>query len=114
MVSRVLLAGQRRPGDFAARFGGEEFAILLPDTDQDGALGVAESIRAAIAALAFPHGASPLRILTVSAGVHSLTPQRGQPPRALIEAADRGLYRAKAKGRNRVCGAPLEDDAVSV
>ena len=114
MVSRALLAGQRRPGDLAARFGGEEFAILLPDTDQDGALAVAESIRAAIAALAFPHGASPLRIITVSAGAHSLIPQRGQPPRALIEAADRGLYRAKARGRNGVCGAPLEDDAVSV
>ena len=113
MVSRALLAGQRRPGDLAARFGGEEFAMLLPDTDLDGALAVAESIRAAIAALAFQHGASPLRILTVSAGAHSLIPQRGQHPRALIEAADRGLYRAKAQGRNGVGAAPLEDAAVS-
>ena len=113
MVSRAMLAGQRRPGDLAARFGGEEFAMLLPDTDLDGALGVAESIRAAIAALAFPHGASPLRILTVSAGVHSLIPQRGLHPRVLIEAADRGLYRAKAEGRNGVGTAPLEDESVS-
>jgi len=113
MVARAMLAGQRRPGDLAARFGGEEFAMLLPDTDLDGALAVAESIRAAIAALAFPHGASPLRILTVSAGAHSLTPQRGGHPHALIEAADRGLYRAKAEGRNGVGAAPLEDETVS-
>ena len=109
MVGRAMLAGRRRSGDVAARFGGEEFAMLLPDTDLDGALAVAESIRAAIAAAAFPHGASPLRILTVSAGAHSMIPQRGQNARALIEAADRGLYRAKAEGRNGACAAPPED-----
>jgi diguanylate cyclase (GGDEF)-like protein len=109
-VSTAMLAGQRRPGDVAARFGGEEFALLLPDTDLDGALAVAESIRAAIAAIKFPHGASPFRILTVSAGVHALTPQRGQNVHALVEAADRGLYQAKAEGRNGVCAEPVEDD----
>ena len=113
-VSQAILAGQRRPGDVAARFGGEEFAILLPDTDQEGALAVAESIRAAIAALALPHGASPLRILTVSAGAHSQIPQRGQKARTLIKAADSGLYLAKAQGRNGVCAAPLEKDCEHV
>ncbi|GGE79349.1 sensor domain-containing diguanylate cyclase [Massilia psychrophila] len=109
MVSRAMLAGQRRPADVAARFGGEEFAMLLPDTEPGGALAVAESIRAAIAAAQFPHGASPFRILTISAGVHSMIPQRGQNARALVEAADRGLYRAKAQGRNSVCAEQLED-----
>jgi diguanylate cyclase (GGDEF)-like protein len=64
---------------------------------------VAEVVRAAVAALQFEHGASPFRTLTVSAGVHALVPVRGQAPRALIEAADRGLYQAKAAGRNQVC-----------
>ena len=110
LVGKAVQAGQRRGGDTAARFGGEEFAMLLPDTDLDGALAVAQVIRAAIAALKFPHGASPFRILTVSAGVHALIPQRGQLPRALVEAADRGLYQAKAEGRNGVCAEPEESD----
>jgi diguanylate cyclase (GGDEF)-like protein len=110
MVSTAMLAGQRRPGDVAARYGGEEFAMLLPDTDLDGALAVAESIRAAIAMARYPHDASPFRILTVSAGVHALIPQRGQKAHALIAAADRGLYQAKAEGRNGVCAEPVEVD----
>ncbi|MDL2358471.1 MAG: sensor domain-containing diguanylate cyclase [Pseudomonadota bacterium] len=108
MVAKAVMAGQRRPGDVAARYGGEEFAILLPDTDLAGALAVAEQVRLAIAAAAFAHGASPFRILTVSAGVHAFVPQRGQSVRALVEAADRGLYQAKAEGRNGVCAEPVE------
>ncbi|MDB5906076.1 MAG: diguanylate cyclase [Massilia sp.] len=104
-VSKAVAAGPRRSGDLAARFGGEEFAILLPGTDLEGALAVAEAVRVAIAELKFEHGASPFRILTVSAGVHSFVPSRGQAARSLIEAADRGLYQAKAAGRNRVCAA---------
>jgi diguanylate cyclase (GGDEF)-like protein len=108
MVSTALLAGQRRPADVAARYGGEEFAMLLPDTGLDGALAVAESIRAAIAMAGYPHDASPFRILTVSAGVHAMIPQRGQNARDLVAAADRGLYQAKAEGRNGVCAEPVE------
>ena len=104
-VAEALQAGQRRPGDVAARFGGEEFTILLPDTDLAGALLVAEKVRAAIAALAVPHQRSPFQVVTASAGVHAFVPQRGQHARTLLEAADRGLYQAKAEGRNRVCTA---------
>lgn len=110
MVGAVVLAGQRRPGDTAARFGGEEFAMLLPDTGLDGALAVAQAVRAAIAARKLPHGASPFRILTVSAGVHAFIPQPGQLARTLVEAADRGLYQAKAEGRNSVCAEPEETE----
>ncbi|MES2759688.1 MAG: diguanylate cyclase, partial [Pseudomonadota bacterium] len=110
-VAAAVLAGQRRPGDVAARFGGEEFTILLPDTDLAGALLVAEKVRAAIAALALAHDASPFGFVSASAGVHSCIPSRGQNPRTLIEAADRGLYQAKAEGRNRVCPAPPTQQA---
>ena len=103
MVAKAVQGGQRRPGDVAARFGGEEFAILLPGTDLAGALAVAQAVRAAIADARFPHSASPLGMITVSAGVHAGIPVRGQPLRALLEAADRALYQAKAEGRNRVC-----------
>jgi diguanylate cyclase (GGDEF)-like protein len=104
-IARAVLGGQRRPGDIAARFGGEEFVILLPGTDLHGALAVAEAVRAAIADAGAPHGASPLQKVTVSAGVHACVPARGTQPRSLVEAADRGLYQAKAEGRNRVCAA---------
>ena len=105
MVAHAVQSGPRRPGDLAARFGGEEFAILLPDTSLEGAMAVAESVRAAIAALKLAHGASPFRVVSVSAGVAMMTPARGQQQRALVEVADRGLYRAKAEGRNRVAQA---------
>ncbi|HEU4373830.1 MAG TPA: diguanylate cyclase [Telluria sp.] len=105
MVARAVQAGPRRPGDIAARFGGEEFTVLLPGTGIDGAVAVAEAVRTAVAALHCPHGASPLRTVTVSAGVHALTPSVGQPALTLVEAADRALYQAKAEGRNRVCAA---------
>jgi diguanylate cyclase (GGDEF)-like protein len=104
-VATAVLSGQQRPGDIAARFGGEEFTILLPDTDLAGAMLVAEKVRTAIAALSMAHDGSPFHFVSVSAGVHACIPQRGQHPRTLVEAADRGLYQAKAEGRNRVCAA---------
>jgi diguanylate cyclase (GGDEF)-like protein len=102
-VAKAVMGGQRRAGDVAARFGGEEFAILLPATNLEGALAVAEGVRAEIAAARAEHGASPFRIVTVSAGVHACIPARGAAPSVLVEAADRGLYQAKEQGRNRVC-----------
>jgi diguanylate cyclase (GGDEF)-like protein len=104
-VAQAVLSGQRRPADVAARFGGEEFIILLPDTDLAGALLVAEKIRAAIAALQCAHGGSPFHVVTASVGVHARVPARGQAPRSMVEAADQALYLAKAEGRNRVCSA---------
>jgi diguanylate cyclase (GGDEF)-like protein len=104
-VAKAVMGGQRREGDIAARFGGEEFVILLPNTTIEGALAVAEGVRATIAGARAEHGASPFRIVTISAGVHACIPARGEAPRLLVEAADRGLYQAKEQGRNRVCAA---------
>lgn len=107
----VLLATQlkrccRRRMDTPARCGGEEFAIILADTDAAHALEFAESVRLAVAALGLPHPASRTApFLTVSVGVATATRDGEFTPEALIADADRALYAAKNAGRNRVCSA---------
>ncbi len=94
-----------RAGDLVARYGGEEFAMVLPQTNRAGAVQVAERVRAAVAAAALPHPASPVcDRVTVSVGVACMTPPPQAPSdvRALIEQADRHLYLAKKLGRNQV------------
>ena len=91
-----------RQTDIAARYGGEEFVVLLPDTALDGAIIIAERIRAEIADELFPgHDGAFDASLTLSIGVASY-PDDGDNIDALIEAADTGLYAAKAAGRNKV------------
>jgi diguanylate cyclase (GGDEF)-like protein len=94
-----------RAGDLVARYGGEEFAMVLPLTNRAGAVQVAERVRAAVAAAALPHPASPVcDRVTVSIGVACITPQPHGPSdaRTLIQQADRHLYLAKHLGRNQV------------
>src|SRR3954451_23829705 len=98
-----LLADTVRASDVAARAGGEEFCILLPDTDLDGALDVAEKLRAAIARLEVPGVA--MRI-TGSFGVAALPMHAVEAP-TLLRKADRALYVAKEQGRNRVQAATV-------
>ncbi|MGF6965959.1 diguanylate cyclase (GGDEF)-like protein [Paraburkholderia sp. WC7.3g] len=102
VVARCIAQNVRRPGDTAARFGGEEFAVLLPDTDATGAGRIAEQIRAAVQALQCRHVASAHHVLTVSAGVATAQGAAIATSRALVDAADQALYRAKDAGRNRV------------
>lgn len=106
-VAYAIHACLRRPADFLARYGGEEFAVILPDTDADGALRLAESVRAAVERLEVPHpDAAAHPWVTVSIGVGGVAPDAaaGGPAtaRALLRTADEALYRAKQAGRNRV------------
>ncbi len=96
----AVLKEQARATDVAARYGGEEMALVLPETDAAGARVIAERLRAAVAAASYATEQGALRV-TVSLGV-STAPGDGSSLEALIEAADRALYRAKQAGRNRV------------
>ncbi|MEA2830451.1 MAG: hypothetical protein QOF22_1199 [Bradyrhizobium sp.] len=89
---------------FAGRYGGEEFCLLLPNTDAKRALEIGEMVRAAIQNLAIPHATSSYQTVTGSVGVACTRPNDTQQPGDLIEAADAALYAAKHRGRNTVVG----------
>lgn len=97
----LLLRRHARTDDLAARIGGEEFALMLPECDAEAARVFAERLREAVADAEFTPGGEPQRI-TVSIGIAELAPGRDVRP-ALMAAADTALYRAKSEGRNRVC-----------
>lgn len=97
-----------RAQDLVARWGGEEFLVLLPDTDLEGGLVVAENLREGVAARTLTIGGQTVR-LTLSLGVARCA--KGQPYNECIKSADSALYRAKVQGRNRVVAAPRSDSA---
>jgi diguanylate cyclase (GGDEF)-like protein len=87
---------------FAGRYGGEEFCLLLPNTNAARALEIGETVRAAVQDLAIPHATSGHQAVTVSIGVACTQPNDAQHPGDLVEAADAALYAAKHRGRNTV------------
>ena len=100
-VAQALSSAATRARDFFARFGGEEFVLVLPETDAEAAQKVAERCRKLIFKEQIPHEKSPVgQLLTVSLGVGTITPTHQDQPLAFIEAVDRRLYQAKQKGRN--------------
>jgi len=122
-IALVLLKSCRRPGDLACRYGGDEFAVILPETDTAGAYLVAERIRTLVAELdctlfnfkkigsvlgeaeeanyfEASNSLQPSFQITVCVGVSSMNPVEGGTPDELIAQADRALYRAKTAGRN--------------
>jgi len=92
-----------RPGDLVARFGGEEFAVILPNTGSEGAARLATEICEAMRMRRLPHRGNPFGIVTVSVGCATLTPAFGLHAVNLVESADQSLYTAKHLGRNQVC-----------
>jgi diguanylate cyclase (GGDEF)-like protein len=105
-VASLLLQSLRCKDDFAARFGGEEFVVLLPGTTQDGAMIVAERIRKLVEVAgspALPEPGSHPRLSTVSCGVASCWPSDSNCEEDLLDSADKALYQAKSSGRNQVC-----------
>ncbi|MFP4151655.1 MAG: diguanylate cyclase [Alkalispirochaeta sp.] len=102
-IAGVLAEAGQRGTDLVARFGGEEFVVLLPDTEQETAVVIAEKIRNGVASLEIRHEGSPeAGIVTVSVGVCSGVPAPSDLPMKLLSRADECLYRAKDLGRNRV------------
>jgi diguanylate cyclase (GGDEF)-like protein/PAS domain S-box-containing protein len=103
-VAAAIRGALLRPADVAARYGGEELAVVLPNTDLPGAAVVARAILEAVRALTIPHRHAPASIVTVSCGVAAIeTPVATSEQAALIDRADRALYRAKQAGKNRLC-----------
>jgi len=101
-VARVLGSAATRARDLLARFGGEEFVLVLPETDQAAAWKLAERCRELILAEQIPHESSPLGpALTISVGVGSAIPGHDDELRAFIDTVDKRLYQAKQQGRNR-------------
>ena len=112
-VGSLLQQALRAEDDFVARFGGEEFIVLLPDAEPDTALKVAERIRTLVQVAGSPalqrDAVTPGQDVwaTVSCGVATAWPTASLEPNRLISEADSAMYRAKQEGRNRVCTAPL-------
>ena len=103
-VAGAIRETLHRPSDFAARYGGEEMAVILPNTDLAGAVYVAETVRQAIEAMGVAHGKSPLGVVTASIGAAATLPGTEQALAGLVAQADAALYHAKNAGRNRVQG----------
>ena len=105
IVANILPQSFNRAGDFAARWGGEEFVLLLPNTPLDGALDIAEKIRANIENAVIPCVDSSTTRVTVSIGVSTQIPAQSDTKEAFFSGVDKALYAAKEAGRNRVCHA---------
>jgi diguanylate cyclase (GGDEF)-like protein/PAS domain S-box-containing protein len=103
-VARALDAGASRPGDLCVRLGGEEFVLLLPNTDADTARDLAERCRKLLRQREIAHARSGVgRLVTVSLGIGTIVPGAEDAPDVFLDRIDRRLYQAKSAGRDRIC-----------
>ncbi|MGC8764731.1 MAG: sensor domain-containing diguanylate cyclase [Brevinematia bacterium] len=103
-VSEKIKENTLRPADIVARYGGEEFIVILPNTPFEGAMTVAERIKDSVADLKITHPASPFGIITISIGISTSIPEKFEKYEVILEDADKNLYIAKRKGKNRIEG----------
>jgi diguanylate cyclase (GGDEF)-like protein/PAS domain S-box-containing protein len=104
-IAESVLDVVTRAGDIAARIGGEEFAVILPNTANEGAMQLAKLISASLSRRGLPHNTNPVGFVTISIGCATVVPLLGQSPTILMQQADNALYAAKHAGRNQVCNA---------
>ena len=111
VVAQKIQDTVNRPYDLVARYGGEEFICVLPNTDVIGGTYVAQQIVDSIVSMKIAHINSPISsYVTVTAGVSTIVPMYDMPNKILVEAADKQLYLAKDRGRNRVLGCLVEEN----
>jgi diguanylate cyclase (GGDEF)-like protein len=104
-VAGLMRTILERPADLVARFGGEEFICVLPETGLSGSMAIAEKLRGSVVSMEITHQYSPVApMLTVSLGVAAAVPNNEMKSSDLISCADKQLYLAKQGGRNRVMG----------
>lgn len=112
-VAHAIGGGSRRPGEFVSRYGGEEFAVVLPNTNIQNAHKYGRWICHQVLSLAIPHGHSAtVPFITISAGIATVIPDAGTTLENLITAADSALYLAKESGRNQFKVAMLERETI--
>ena len=102
VIAATIARQVKRPGDGLFRYGGEEFAIIMSDTNLEGAKSLCEKIRLEVENLAIPHLSSEFSRVSISVGVASTLPDPDQPYSGFIKRVDLLLYEAKKQGRNRV------------
>ncbi|MDH5327834.1 MAG: diguanylate cyclase [Gammaproteobacteria bacterium] len=112
LVAGVFKENANRPADLPARYGGEEIAVILPETFEEGAKMVAENIRNAVSTLSIPHEKSDVAtVVTISIGVITVTKVESyMSDEWIIQSADKALYEAKHSGKNKVSVATLDDN----
>lgn len=114
-LQRVCLAidqATKRPGDLTFRYGGDEIAVVLPNTDSSSAYVITEAMRKAVLELNIPHEGSQLDTIstvTISVGVVTIIPERDTKASDLLQLADDALYQAKGDGRNRVVASAVDE-----
>jgi diguanylate cyclase (GGDEF)-like protein len=112
-IGALLRDACHRPRDRATRYGGEEFALILPNTPKSGAMTFARAVRRMLAGVALPHPASPVgALVTLTGGITTCIPDAQTTTEGMVMRADQALYAAKAQGRDRFFSFEMQLDTV--